>query len=150
MAYEHTLPSGYVVSDDVSRFDFKAAQRWIGEESYWAKGIPADVLEKAVRNSLSFGVYAPDGAAAGMARAVTDRATFAWLCDVYVDSAHRGHGLGKALMQAFIDHPDLQGLRRRHLATADAHGLYAQYGFSPLSGTDRWMEIVDREVYARR
>lgn len=85
-----------------------------------------------------------------MARVVTDRATFAWLCDVYVDAAHRGQGLGKALAAAFIDHPDLQGLRRRHLATADAHGLYEQIGFKPLSGADRWMEILDREVYRRR
>ncbi|WP_269716074.1 GNAT family N-acetyltransferase [Caulobacter sp. NIBR2454] len=148
MTYELTH-AGYVVSDDQDRIDLDRAHQWIGQESYWAQGIPRATLEKAVRNSLAFGVYAPSGEMAAMARVVTDRATFAWLCDVFVDEAHRGHGLGKAIMRAFTEHPDLQGLRRRHLATADAHGLYAQFGFKPLDGVDRWMEIVDRDVYRR-
>lgn len=140
---------GYVVSDDQARFDLDRAHRWIGGESYWAQGIPRATMDKAVRNSLTFGVYAPSGEMAAMARVVTDRATFAWLCDVFVDEQHRGHGLGKAIMQAFTEHPDLQGLRRKNLATADAHGLYAQYGFQPIEGVDRWMEIVDKDVYRR-
>jgi GNAT superfamily N-acetyltransferase len=139
----------YVVSDDQARFDLDRAHQWIGGESYWAQGIPRATLEKAVRNSLTFGVFAPSGQMSAMARVVTDRATFAWLCDVFVDERHRGCGLGKAIMQAFTEHPDLQGLRRKHLATADAHGLYAQYGFKPLDGVDRWMEIVDKDVYRR-
>ncbi|WP_369061121.1 GNAT family N-acetyltransferase [Caulobacter sp. 73W] len=139
----------YVVSDDQARFDLDRAYRWIGEESYWAQGIPRATMDKAVRNSLTFGVYAPSGEMAAMARVVTDRATFAWLCDVFVDEGHRGQGLGKAIMVAFTEHPDLQGLRRRNLATADAHGLYTQYGFKPIEGVDRWMEIVDKDVYRR-
>ena len=148
MTYE-LLHGQYVVSDDQNRIDLDRAHQWIGQESYWAQGIPRATLEKAVRNSLAFGVYAPSGEMAAIARVVTDRATFAWLCDVFVDEAHRGHGLGKAIMRAFTEHPDLQGLRRKHLATADAHGLYAQYGFKPLDGVDRWMEIVDKDVYKR-
>ena len=80
---------------------------------------------------------------------VTDRATFGWICDVFVDEAWRGQGLGKALMAYLAAHPDLQGLRRLHLATRDAHGLYAQFGFGPLTGADRWMEIRHRDVYRR-
>ena len=76
-----------------------------------------------------------------MARVVTDRATFGWICDVFVDEAARGHGLGKRLMAYLKAHPDLQGFRRLHLATRDAHGLYSQFGFVPLTGVDRWMEI---------
>ena len=148
MTYELLLGE-YVVSDDQARIDLDRAHHRIGQESYWAQGIPRATLEKAVRNSLAFGVYAPSGEMAAIARVVTDRATFAWLCDVFVDEAHRGHGLGKAIMRAFTEHPDLQGLRRKHLATADAHGLYAQYGFKPLDGVDRWMEIVDKDVYKR-
>ena len=84
-----------------------------------------------------------------MARVVTDRATFGWLCDVFVDEAHRGKGLGKALMAYMKAHPDLQGFRRMHLATADAHGLYRQFGFTDLTGVDRWMEIRDPDLYTR-
>jgi GNAT superfamily N-acetyltransferase len=80
---------------------------------------------------------------------VTDRATFAWICDVFVDESCRAAGLGKAVMTYLMTHPDLKGLRRMHLATRDAHGLYARYGFGPLTGPDRWMEIRDPDVYAR-
>ena len=85
-----------------------------------------------------------------MARVVTDRATFGWLCDVFVDEAWRGRSLGKALMTYFKAHPELQGFRRMHLATADAHGLYRQFGFTDLTGADRWMEIHDPDVYTRK
>lgn len=149
MPTELRTDSGYVMSDDPALFDLPRAFRWISEESYWAKGIPYLTFATAVRNSLTFGVYAPDGDMAAMARVVTDRATFGWLCDVFVDEAHRGRGLGKALMAYFGAHPDLQGFRRMHLATADAHELYRQYGFTDLTGADRWMEIRDPDVYAR-
>ena len=86
---------------------------------------------------------------AAMARMVTDRATFGWLCDVYVDQGHRGAGLGKAIVAYMKGHPDLQGFRRMHLATRDAHGLYAQFGFGPMTAVDRWMEIRDADVYKR-
>lgn len=87
---------------------------------------------------------------AAMARVVTDRATFGWICDVFVDPAHRGHGLGKRIMTYLRKHPDLQGFRRLHLATRDAHGLYAQFGFTPLTKVGNWMEIRDADVYARQ
>ena len=151
---ETTTPQGYVLSDARGRFDLARAHGWIGGQSYWAKGIPLAVFEKAVANSLTVGVYVPksglgDGAMAAMARVVTDRASFGWICDVFVDEDHRGAGLGKAIMAYLKGHPDLQGLRRLHLATRDAHGLYAQFGFGPLTGADRWMEIRDPDVYRR-
>jgi GNAT superfamily N-acetyltransferase len=149
MATHETTQGGWLISDDPARFDLGRAHGWIATESYWAEGIPLPVFEKAVRNSLTVGAYAGDGEMAAMARVVTDRATFGWICDVFVDRAHRGQGLGKALMAYLMDHPDLQGFRRLHLATRDAHGLYAAFGFMPLTGVDRWMEIRNREVYRR-
>lgn len=140
---------GYTISDDPARFDLPRAHRWISEESYWGKQIPYTTFAAAVRGSLTFAAYDADGEMAAMARVVTDRATFGWLCDVFVDEGHRGRGLGKALMAYFKAHPDLQGFRRMHLATADAHGLYRQFGFSELTGADRWMEIKDDAVYRR-
>ncbi len=149
MAHEQTSPDGYRISDDVDRFDLDRAHRWISIESYWAEGIPLEVFARAVANSLAVGAYGPDGVMAGMARVVTDRATFGWICDVFVDADHRGRGLGKRLAAYLKDHPDLQGFRRLHLATRDAHGLYAQFGFAPLTAADSWMEIRDPDVYRR-
>jgi GNAT superfamily N-acetyltransferase len=137
----------YEIDESPERFDLARAHGWIAQESYWAAGIPRDRFERAVRGSLTLGAYAPDGTMAAMARVVSDRATFAWICDVFVDAGHRRQGLGKQLMDHILGHPDLQGLRRRHLATRDAHGLYAQYGFGPLTGADRWMEIRDPDPY---
>lgn len=148
MAFE-TDNGAFRLSDDRARFDLARGHRWIAEQSYWAQGIPLAVFEQAVRNSLVVGAYAADGEMAAMARVVTDRATFGWVCDVFVDDAWRGQGLGKALMAYLAAHPDLQGFRRLHLATRDAHGLYAQLGFTPLTGVDRWMEIRNRDVYRR-
>jgi len=146
----HETTSGdWLISDDPARFDLGRAYGWIATESYWAEGIPLAVFEKALANSLTVGAYAGDGEMAAMARVVTDRATFGWICDVFVDQVHRGQGLGKALMAYLMDHPDLQGFRRLHLATRDAHGLYAGFGFTALTGVDRWMEIRGREVYRR-
>lgn len=149
MPHETRREDGYVVSDDVARFDVARAHQWIAGESYWAEGIPLETFAKACAGSLTVGAYAPDGGMAGMARVVTDRATFGWICDVFVDEAHRGAGVGKLLMAYVKGHPDLQGFRRMHLATRDAHGLYVQFGFGPLTGADRWMEIRDPDVYRR-
>jgi len=145
-------PESYTISDDPARFDLATAHDWISRESYWAQGIPLGTFEKAVRNSLVFGAYTAEGRMVAMARVVTDRATFGWICDVFVDAAHRGSGLGKQLMAALLAHPDLQGFRRMHLATRDAHGLYAQHGFVPLTKVENWMEIRDLDPYgsARR
>ncbi len=149
MAHEQTFPDGYRISDDQDRFDLGRAHRWISAESYWAEGIPLAAFTRAVANSLIVGAYDPVGVMAGMARVVTDRATFGWICDVFVDADHRGMGLGKRLAAYLKDHPDLQGFRRLHLATRDAHGLYAQFGFVPLTAADSWMEIRDPDVYRR-
>lgn len=149
MAFEQITQGGYRITDDPAPFDLPRAHRWIGEQSYWARGIPYTTFAAAIRNSLTFAAYDPKGEMAAMARVVTDRATFGWLCDVFVDEGHRGKGLGKALMAYFGAHPDLRGFRRMHLATADAHELYRQFGFTDLTGADRWMEIRDPDVYTR-
>lgn len=135
-----TLHNGYTLSDDSEAFDLACAYHWISAESYWGSGLPRDAFEKAVACSLTVGAYAPAGEMVGMARIVTDRATFGWVCDVFVDVAHRQAGLGKAIMGFIAEHPDLQEVRGLYLATRDAQGLYAKFGFGPLSGADRWME----------
>ena len=149
MTHQAHHPDGYRISDAPDGFDLARAHAWIARESYWAQGIPLDTFRRAVENSLTVGVFAPDSQMAGMARVVTDRATFGWIADVFIDQAHRGHGLGKRIMAYLRAHPDLQGLCRLHLATRDAHGLYAQFGYGPLTGADRWMEIRDPDVYRR-
>jgi GNAT superfamily N-acetyltransferase len=137
----------FTLSDDLQRFDLARAHGWIGSESYWAEGIPFDVFARSVRGSLTLGAYAGAGRMAAMARVVTDRATFGWICDVFVDRAFRGQGLGKAIMAYIAAHPDLQGFRRMHLATRDAHALYASFGFGPLTGVEKWMEVRLPESY---
>lgn len=132
------------VSTDPDRLDVDLIYRWLAEESYWAKGMPRDVALRAIANSINFGVFA-DGRQVGFARVVTDRATFAWLADVFIDEAYRGRGCGKAVVAAVLSHPELQGLRRWMLATRDAHGLYAQYGFTPVP-PDRFMERRNPDV----
>ncbi|KUM02263.1 GNAT family N-acetyltransferase [Chromobacterium subtsugae] len=132
------------------RLDRDMIHRYLAQESYWARSLPREVLERSLAHSLCFGVYAADGAQIGFARVVTDRATFAYLADVFVLDAWRGRGVGKQLVGAALAHPDLQGLRRMMLATADAHGLYAQYGFAALSRPERLMEKLDQDVYLRK
>ena len=117
-------------------------------ESYWAKNIPRSVVEKAVKNSLCFGLYR-NSRQIGFGRAVTDRATFAYLGDVFVVSAFRGCGLGKWLVSCILSHPELQGLRRLMLATMDAHRLYEQNGFAALKEPGRFMEIHNPDIYQR-
>ena len=121
--------------------------RFLSQEAYWSPGVPIDVVERAIAGSIVFGLYCGN-AQAGLARVVSDRATFAWLCDVFVLPEHRGQGLGKWLMECVKAHPDLQGLRRWMLATRDAHGLYEQFGFTPVD-QGRFMEIRDPDVYNR-
>lgn len=141
MQHQVTHPDGVTLTDDPARFDLDRAHGWISTQSYWGQGMPLALFKKAVEGSLTLGAYAPDGQMIAMARVVTDRATFGWICDVFVDEAHRGSGLGKRLVAYLQGHPHLQGFRRTHLATRDAHGLYAQFGFVPLTGPEKWMEI---------
>ena len=142
-----THTSGYTLSTDPARLDITAIHRWLSEDSYWAKNIPRATVERAIANSLCFGIYAPDGELAAFCRVVTDRATFAWLCDVFVLPAHRGRGLSKWLVQQMQRHPDLQNLRRHLLATWDAHTLYQRFGYQPLDRPDRWLEIKQANPY---
>lgn len=129
----------YTISTDPSRLDLDLIRRWLDEESYWARGRTRETVELAVAHSLNFGAYADSGEMVGGARVVTDFATFAWLCDVFVVRIHRGTGLGKALVEAATQHPRLTKIKRFALATADAHGLYRQYGFNDLDHPERWM-----------
>jgi len=118
-------------------------------QTYWAEGIPLEVVERAVKGSLCFGVYRHQQQV-GLARVITDEATFAYLCDVFIEEQYRAKGVGKWLMEVILAYPTLQGLRRFMLATRDAHGLYQQYGFGPLTFTDRWMHIHQPDVYKKQ
>ncbi|HEY6204497.1 MAG TPA: GNAT family N-acetyltransferase [Candidatus Limnocylindria bacterium] len=130
----------YTVSTDPARLDRDAVYRYPHEEAYWSQGISRDIFERALDNSLNF--TALHGTQlAGFARVVTDRATFAWLCDVFVLPEHRGRGVSRRLMEAVMAHPDLASFRNFLLATRDAHGLYAKFGFTPLAEPQRWMAI---------
>jgi GNAT superfamily N-acetyltransferase len=139
--------SACFVTTDPSKIDRDLVHGFLAE-SYWSKGIPREVFERSIANALCFSVYDGD-AQVGFARVVTDRATFAYLADVFVLAGHRGRGLSKALMEAIVAHPDLQGLRRWVLATRDAHGLYARYGFTPLHQPDTFMQRWNPQVYQR-
>jgi GNAT superfamily N-acetyltransferase len=119
---------GYVISDDPDRLDIETTWGFL-RTAYWSHGIPRETVERSIAGSIPFGLYAPDGSQAGFARVVTDRATFAWLADVFVLEPHRGRGLGKWLVETVISTPPLDRLRQVLLATADAHGLYEQFGF---------------------
>ena len=131
---------GFVISTDKSLIDFETVYSYLTNDSYWARGIKAERLKKAIEHSICFGIY-HDGKQAGFARVVTDLATFAYICDVFILPDYRRHGLSKWLMQTIRQHPELQGLRRWSLATLDAHGLYEQFGFTALSKPQNWMEI---------
>lgn len=138
------LPDGFEISTDPARLDAGLIHRWLSEDSYWALGRSRERHDRAIAGSLNFGVYnSASGAQVGYARVVTDGATFAWLCDVYVSRAVRGKGLGKALVAAVGDHLAAQGVRRVILATTDAHGLYAKAGFVPLANPGKWMTLGD-------
>lgn len=130
---------GYEVSTDLASIDLDLVYRWLSSDTYWARGRERDVVERAAGHSLNFGVRAPDGRQVAYARVVTDHATFAWLCDVYVDREARGVGLGVWLVQVVCDQLAPLGLRRIVLRTADAHSLYEKVGFEPLTNSDQWM-----------
>jgi len=139
-------PRDYEISTDPARLDIAAMHAYL-TRSYWSPGIPYSTVEHAARHSLCFGLYEKAGGGqVGLARVVTDHATFAYLCDVYVLEEHRGHGLGKLLMRTVMAHPALTGARRAMLGTRDAHGLYRQFGFAD-AGTGILMEIVRPDLY---
>jgi ribosomal protein S18 acetylase RimI-like enzyme len=138
---------GYLVSTDPTLLDLAAVHHYLAS-SYWSPGLPRDVLARAVEGSICFGLYRA-GEQVGFARVITDRATFAYLCDVYVLEAHRGRGLGHLLIESVVSHPAIQDLRRFVLVTRDAHGLYERFGFCPLSRPEGFMELHRPDVYAR-
>lgn len=140
-----TIP-GYEISTDAARLDRDMIFRFLSEDSYWAAGIPRKVVDASIANSLCFGVYHAE-TQVGLARVVTDRATFALVADVFILQAHRGKGLSKWLMHEVMRHPDLTGLRRLLLLTSDAHSLYAQFGFTELGNAWRFMEVLRPDIY---
>jgi len=131
---------GFSISTDKNLLDVQLIYNFLEQDSYWARGIPVEVLQKAIANSMCFGVYKHNDQI-GFARVITDNATFAYLCDVFILNNYRGLGLSKWLIQTIVNHPELQGLRRWSLATADAHGLYKQFGFTTITKPERFMEV---------
>lgn len=139
---------GYSITTDTTFFNLEYIHNFL-THSYWAENIPVETVQKSIENSLCFGVFHL-GKQIGFARMITDKATFGYLADVFIDENYRNLGLGKWLMEEIMKHPDLQGFRRIILATRDAHGLYQQFGFSPLTHTDRWMHIHQPDIYKQR
>ena len=131
----------FSISDEPERLQLEVIVRYLAR-AYWSNQRPRDVIEKSLRHSLCFGVY-ENQTQIGFARVISDHATFAYLADVFILDSHQGHGLGKWLVQTILEHPNLQGLRRWMLATRDAHGLYAQFGFAALENPDRYMSKFD-------
>jgi GNAT superfamily N-acetyltransferase len=137
---------GYQLSTDPDRIDVDLVHRWLSTDAYWATGRPRETVVRAVQGSIPFGIYRPgDGVQVAFARAVTDRATFAWLSDVYVDPAERGRGLGTWLAGTVRDELAAHGVRRILLATADAHGVYAKLGWDQLADPSHWMQLDQRD-----
>jgi GNAT superfamily N-acetyltransferase len=136
----------YEISCDPARLDIDVIHRFLSQ-SYWSPGIPRSVVERAIANSLCFGVYR-NAEQVGFARVITDKATFAYLADVFILSEHQGQGLAQRLLREVVGHPALQGLRRMLLFTRDAHTLYAKFGFKPLANPERVMDLHYLDVYA--
>lgn len=131
---------------DRARLDVDFIHRWLSEVAYWSLGIPRELVERAIANSLCFGAF-EDGRQIGFARVITDYATFGYIADVFVIESHRGRGAGSLLMRAIRTHPELRRLRRWLLVTRDAHFLYARHGFTPLASPDRLMEVTVKDPY---
>jgi GNAT superfamily N-acetyltransferase len=140
----------YTISTDPARLDLEAIHAYL-TRSYWAEGVSRERVRASIEHSLPFGLYR-DGEQAGFARVITDSTIFAWLCDVFVLEAHRGRGLGVWLVETVLSHPDLQDLRQWLLGTADAHGLYARFGFEPADEPNRYLrrKRSEAEISARR
>lgn len=135
-----------LISNNKALLDRTLIHSFLSERSYWAQNAPRETVERAIEHSICFGIYR-SGRQVGFARVVTDCATFAWLADVFIVETERGHGLSKKLVAAVQGHPQLQGLRRFMLATLDAHGLYEQFGFKPMTNAERFMEIFRPNTY---
>jgi GNAT superfamily N-acetyltransferase len=143
--YESRLGE-FVISTDPKRLDPDLIYNFL-TNCYWAKGIPRETVTRSIEHSLCFGIYDGSAVQIGFARVISDFATIAYLGDVFVLESYRGRGLGKWMMQCIMQHPSLQCLRRWILLTRDAHGLYRQFGFTPLKSADRYMELHRPDVY---
>jgi N-acetylglutamate synthase-like GNAT family acetyltransferase len=141
------IREGFSISTDKTRLDLETIHNFL-KTSYWAKNIPLAVVQKSIQHSLCFGVY-ESSQQIGFARVISDYATMAYLADVFILEAYRGQGLSKWLMECIMQHPQLQDLRRFFLATRDAHGLYAKFGFRALQAPERLMEILNLDPYNR-
>ncbi|MFF5573486.1 GNAT family N-acetyltransferase [Streptomyces luteogriseus] len=138
-----SLPEGYEISTDPGRVDRERVHHWLSTDAYWALGRTREKQDRAIEGSLNFGVHQTvSGEQVAYARVITDRATFAWLCDVYVDPSVRGKGVGSALVAAVREEMRRYGVRRVLLATHDAHGVYAKLGFAPLERPEHWMALI--------
>ena len=140
-----SINKNYTISTDKEKLQIEVIHGFLSN-SYWAKNIPIEIVKRAVKNALCFGIYL-DNQQVGFARVISDFTTFAYLADVFVLEEHRGKGLSKKLMQQIMAHPDLQGLRRFCLGTRDAHKLYEQFGFSIIKKPELWMEIKHENFY---
>jgi GNAT superfamily N-acetyltransferase len=136
------------ITTELSRIDLDRVHDWLARKSYWAGEMPRETLDRALRWSLCFAAIEGE-TTVGFARVISDRATFAYVSDVFVDQERRGAGIGKRILAAIVAHPQLQDLRLWLLATTDAHDLYARHGFTPLALPQRYMERRDAEVYKR-
>lgn len=142
--------NSYTISTDYSKIDISAVHEYLCNHSYWAGGIPYETVKRSIENAVCFGVYDDaTGKLVGFARVITDKATIAYIGDVYVLEEHRGKGLSKWLMECIMKHPELQGFRRWILLTKDAHGLYKQYGFNELEDVSIYMELRNKDVYKK-
>lgn len=142
--------SEFLISTDKTLLQVDAIHHFLSTQAYWCLGIPKSTVQKAISSSLCFGLYDNvQKKQIGFARVVTDTATFAWLCDVYIEPESRGKGLSKWLMECVVAHPDLKNLRRICLATKGAHGLYEKFGFEKTKTPEYWMEIKDNDVYKK-
>ncbi|WP_354624983.1 GNAT family N-acetyltransferase [Psychromonas sp. MME2] len=137
---------GFRISTNNNELDFEVIYQFISQ-SYWAIGIPKETLKKSIANSFCFAVFDSQGAQVGFARLITDKATFAYLADVFILETYRGQGLSKWLLKTIIEHHELQGLRRMVLATRDAHGLYSQFGFKEIENPEMLMQIWQPNIY---
>ncbi|WP_030848779.1 GNAT family N-acetyltransferase [Streptomyces sp. NRRL S-475] len=138
-----SLPEGYEISTDPGRVDRERVHHWLSTDAYWALGRTREKQDRAIEGSLNFGVHRTvSGEQVAYARVITDRATFAWLCDVYVDPSVRGKGVGSALVAAVREEMRRYGVRRILLATHDAHGVYTKLGFAPLERPEHWMALI--------
>lgn len=146
------IKDNFRITTRVDEFDFDVIYSFLSRQAYWCKGVPVNVVRKAVDNSLCFAVFNDgprESEQIGFARAITDKATFAYLADVFILDGFRGRGLSKWLIESILSHPDLQRLRRFVLATQDAHGLYKRYGFEPLADSSLFMELHKPNIYQR-